>query len=364
MTVKPNFHGSDLEQISEYYGVPEDSIISFGANVNPLGLSASVQADLSSHLDIITRYPDREYRSLCNTIASYCGVSPHHIVVGNGATELISLLISLRAPKKALVIGPTYSEYERELALTGGTIEYYNLEASRSFALDMEHFLHSLNESVDLLILCNPNNPTSSALSIEELKRILSECRRLHIFVMIDETYVEFTSDMENISAVPLIGQYDNLMILRGVSKFFAAPGLRFGYGITSDSALLAAIKTHQNPWSLNSVAAYAGEKMLNDQNYIDKTRRLILSERERILKRLTQMPYLKAYPALANFIFVKITKPGLTASQVFEFCIRRHLMIRDCSSFQNLDGEFIRFCIMMPKDNNRLLDALEECLE
>lgn len=364
MTVKPNFHGSDLEQISEYYGIPKDSIVSFGANVNPLGLSSSVKEDLASHLDIITRYPDREYRSLRNTIASYCGADPGHVVVGNGATELISLLISLRAPKKALVVGPTYSEYERELALSGGTATYYNLEASQNFKLDMDHFLKHLQESVELLILCNPNNPTSSALSTGALQQILAECGRRNIFVMIDETYAEFAPETAQISAIPLVEQYHNLMVLRGVSKFFAAPGLRFGYGITSDSALLAAIKTHQNPWSLNSVAAYAGEKMLNDSSYIEKTRCLISAERKRILEKLSQFPQVRTYPASANFILVQITRPGLTASQVFEFCIRRHLMIRDCSSFQNLNGEFIRFCIMLPEDNDRLLHALEECLK
>lgn len=364
MSIKPNFHGSDLEQISKYYKIPQDSIISFGANVNPLGLSDSVKEDLSSHLDIITRYPDRDYHSLKSTIAAYCGVNEEHIVVGNGSTELISLLISLRAPKKALVIGPTYSEYERELSLVGGVISYYTLDSTRGFALDMEHFLSTLNESVDLLILCNPNNPTASAVKTDEMIQILNRCRKLHIFVMIDETYAEFAPDIDEITAMPLAGKFDNLMILRGISKFFAAPGLRLGYGVTSNKDFLKQIKTHQNPWSLNSVAAYAGERMLLDRQYICKTRDLITSERDRLMKQLNVIPHFIAYPSFANFILVKITKPGLTASAVFEFCIRRHLMIRDCSSFESQDGEFIRFCIMLPEDNDRLLNALKECVQ
>lgn len=364
MTAKPNFHGSDLEQISRYYDIPQESIISFGANVNPLGLSESVKNDLASHLDVITRYPDRDYTSLRSTIASYCGVNSSHIVVGNGSTELISLLISLRAPKKALVIGPTYSEYERELSLVGGEITYYNLDASRNFILDIDHFLSALDSSISLLILCNPNNPTSSALKTGEIKRILEECRRLHIFVLIDETYAEFAPDVSEVSAMSLVEQYDNLMILRGISKFFAAPGLRFGYGLTSNADFLQKIRFHQNPWSLNSVAAYAGEKMLRDSDYINQTRQLIEMERASLMKQLSHFQYLKAYPAFANFILVRITKPGLTASDVFDYCIRRCLMIRDCSSFQSLDGEFIRFCIMLPEDNRRLLETLKECIE
>lgn len=364
MTAKPNFHGSDLEQISRYYDIPKESIISFGANVNPLGLSESVKNDLASHLDVITRYPDRDYTSLRSTIASYCGVNSSHIVVGNGSTELISLLISLRAPKKALVIGPTYSEYERELSLVGGIITYYNLDVSGNFTLDMEHFLSVLDSSIELLILCNPNNPTSSALKTGEIEQILNECRRLHIFVLIDETYAEFAPDIGEVSAMSLAEHYDNLMILRGISKFFAAPGLRLGYGVTSNMDFLQKIKVHQNPWSLNSVAAYAGERMLCDTDYIQRTRTLIETERTLLLEQLAHFQYLRAFPACANFILVQITKPGLTASDVFDYCIRRHLMIRDCSSFQSLDGEFIRFCIMLPEDNRRLLETLKECIE
>ena len=121
MDKKPEFHGSDLEQIEAYYHIPKEEIVSFGANVNPLGLSEQLKKDLASHLDVITRYPDRDYRSLKKAISKYTGVSADHIVIGNGSTELISLLISTRTPKKALVLGPTYSEYEKG---TGFPIRY------------------------------------------------------------------------------------------------------------------------------------------------------------------------------------------------------------------------------------------------
>ena len=151
---RPEFHGSDLEKIAAYYHIPASEIpgiIKFGANVNPLGLSESVKNDLAGHLDIISSYPDRNYTSLKKTIGEYCHISPEHIVVGNGSTELISLLISQRQAKKALVVGPTYSEYERELALTGGTITEYNLKEDLNFQLDLEDFFASMTEDVDLL---------------------------------------------------------------------------------------------------------------------------------------------------------------------------------------------------------------------
>ena len=115
MKKKPEFHGSDLEKIADYYHLNKENIILFGANVNPLGLSGQVKKDLAEHLDIISSYPDRDYTDLKKAIAAYTNTSPEHIVVGNGSTELISLLISQRAPKRALLLGPTYSEYARDV---------------------------------------------------------------------------------------------------------------------------------------------------------------------------------------------------------------------------------------------------------
>lgn len=363
MEKRLEFHGSDLEKIAEYYGIAQEEIIKFGANVNPLGLSQSVKKALATHLDIISSYPDRNYKTLKECISTYCRIPASNVVVGNGSTELISLLISQRKAKKALILGPAYSEYARELSLTGGEIYEYNLEESKNFVLDMQDFLHFITAGTDLIILCNPNNPTSSAIRLGELELLLSEAKKRDIFVMIDETYVEFAPDISEITAVPLTVKYDNLMVIRGVSKFFAAPGLRFGYGITSNTEFLRALLTHQNPWSLNSIGAYAGELMLRDTDYIEQTRSLICTERDRLFARLKEMPEVKVYKPYGNFILVKILKSGITSFDVFEAAIKEKMMIRDCSSFKTLKGEYIRFCIMMPSDNERLIKCIERAL-
>lgn len=359
MSKRIEFHGSDLEEIENHYHILKDEIIQFGANVNPLGLSGTVKQKIAENLDIISTYPDRNYTSLKKTIGHYCQCDPDNVAVGNGSTELISLLISQRGTKNALILGPTYSEYERELSLIGGTLCYYNLEESDHFHLDTEKFLSSIPEGTDLLIICNPNNPTSSVIDREALSEIIAFCRKKSIFVMIDETYIEFTPDIHKVTAVSLTDRYDNLMVIRGVSKFFAAPGIRFGYAITSNRKFLSTLLTHQNPWSLNSIGAFAGELMLQDEEYIEKTKRLISSERQRLCSELDALDTFKAYPAFANFILLRILKEGVTSFHVFECAIRQKMMIRDCSSFKNLNGEFIRFCIMNPDDNERLLEVL-----
>lgn len=227
----------------------------------------------------------------------------------------------------------------------------------RTNFLQIRKFPYAIRVTIGL---CNPNNPTSSAITQEELRRLIGFCAEKNIFVMIDETYVEFAPDINAITAVPLTREFTNLMVLRGVSKFFAAPGMRLGYGITGNMDFLAKMREKQTPWSLNSLGAFAGEIMLQDEDYIKETRNLILSERDRMIRELRDTDTYKIYPAYANFILLRILKNGLTSYDVFEACIRQGMMIRDCSSFQCLDGEFVRFCIMMPEDNLRLVKVLK----
>ena len=170
------------KKIEEYYHIPKEEIICFSANVNPLGLSKKVKKELASNLDVITRYPDRNYTSLREAIGNYCSADPSHIVVGNGSTELISLLISQRAPKKALLLGPTYSEYSRELSLIGASTETYHLQEENDFHLNVDDFLSHCTEDVALVIICNPNNPTSSAIKKNNMEQIIRECEKTKHF--------------------------------------------------------------------------------------------------------------------------------------------------------------------------------------
>ena len=193
LEAKEHFHGSDLEKIEKYFGIPKEEITAFGANVNPLGISPGMRRGLAQHIDAITSYPDPDYTELRGHIAGYAGCRPEEILVGNGCTELISLFIQIHRPKKALIVSPTYSEYEREVALSGGTVQYYALRETADFRLDAEDFCRELSgQAPDICVICNPNNPTSTAVLPDEMRKILDCCQKQGIFVMIDETYAEF----------------------------------------------------------------------------------------------------------------------------------------------------------------------------
>lgn len=359
-----HFHGSDLEKIEKIYGIQKEDIVSFSANVNPLGLSEKLKRELSNHLDVLTAYPDREYTQLRNTIAKYCNTNPDYICPGNGSTELISLFIKTVGPMKALILAPTYSEYEHELYLSGALSDYFTLKEEEDFKLNLPKLLQQLeSQDYQMLILCNPDNPTSGAITSLEMNRILNKCAEKNIFVLVDETYVEFAINMEEITSIPLVEEYENLAVLRGVSKFFAAPGLRLGYAITSNRSLLEKVTSSQNAWSINSLAEAAGKLMFTDEAFIKETKQLIFSQREYMSKQLNSIPGLKTYPASGNFILIKILSKNVSAHMIFEACIREGMMVRDCSTFVSLDDTYFRVCIMSPADNQRLINCIKKVM-
>lgn len=359
-----HFHGSDLETIEKIYGIKKEDIISFSTNVNPLGISPKLKATLSQRIDAIMSYPDREYTSLRKQIAEYVHTEVDNVIVGNGSTELISLFIQIKHPKKALIVGPTYSEYEREVALGGGSTLYYRLKEEKDFALDIPSLEKEMSSDVELLVICNPNNPTSTAISRNDMRKILDICKEKGIFVMVDETYVEFAEDVLKITSAPLTNYYNNIIILRGISKFFAAPGLRLGYAICGNTDLLKEMNQRKNPWTINSLAAIAGEIMFTDEEYIKNTRALIAGERQRICKILDGLHGVKYFTPTANFVLVKILKDEVTSMDLFEAAIRKGYMIRDCSTFPFLNNKFIRFCFMTPEVNDALLNILTDILK
>lgn len=356
---KEHFHGSDLEKIEQVYGIKKEDIVSFSANVNPLGVSFRLRETLANHLDAITTYPDREYTSLRKCIANYVSTDYNNVLVGNGSSELISLFIQLNHPKKALIVGPTYSEYEREVSLGGGRTHYFRLPENDNFRLCPEKLIEELSHNVDLLILCNPNNPTGSVVVREDMYAILDYCKQKDITVLVDETYIEFAENTEELTAIALTKYYNNIIILRGISKFFAAPGLRLGYAICSNHDLLKEVNQKKNPWSINSLAAIAGEIMFTDTDYMKQTKELISSERSRICKLLEESGKFQVFPTSANFLLAKIKSDTLTSEDYFDACIRQNMMIRDCSTFPFLNNKFIRFCFMEKEQNDKLLDIL-----
>ena len=162
---------------------------------------------------------------------------------------------------------------------------------------------------------------------------------------------------------MPLVEEYKNLFIVRGTSKFFACPGLRLGYGACSDKEITEYISSHRDSWSVNIFAELSGRVMFRDKKFIERTRSLIIGERERIFGELYNCGDIHIYDSQANFFLVRIKKDGVTSSQIFEELLRKNILIRDCADFPYLNERYIRFCILDKKSNSMLIKELKNIL-
>jgi threonine-phosphate decarboxylase len=351
-------HGGNIYEVAEKLGIQPNEVLDFSANINPLGVPISFRKALIENITMIENYPDPHYQRLVHGIAKYHHISPIFITVGNGATEIIFSTISALKPKQALILAPTFSEYERALAKVGCEVDYYRLKEELDFAVD-ESFLKVLHEEIDLVILCNPNNPTGQMIHHEIMDKILDKCRELRINLMIDEAFNEFLDFPEEKSMISRIESYKNLYIIRSLTKFFALPGLRIGYGISSNQEILMKIAGVKEPWTINSYAALAGEIVVEDQDYISNSKDWIDAEREFLFEGLQRIPQIKVYRPAANYIFLKVLGDHYTSLQ--EKLLEKNILIRSCSNYENLNDTYFRVAIKDRKANEKLIHALRE---
>lgn len=352
-------HGANLHELSKEYGFLKEEILDFSSNINPLGISKVAKEYLIENIDLVSIYPDPNYTKLKNSISNYCECESKNIILGSGATELISSFIKTLNPKKSLILYPTYSEYENELNKIDCNIHKLIAKKENEFKIDIDDLIKNINENnYDLVIVCNPNNPTGFVFDNIQIEKIL---KNTNAFVMIDETYIEFTNT-KTFSSTNLVDKYDKLFVIRGTSKFFSTPGIRLGYGLLSNECIKEKINLKTDLWNINIFASIMGEVMFNDFNYINKVFEFIEKERDYLINNLCTINDLKVYNSNGNFILCEIKSKKITANILREKLIKEKIIIRDCSSFYGLDEFFFRVCISN-EQNNRLLIKNLTCI-
>jgi threonine-phosphate decarboxylase len=351
-------HGANLFDISNSLHLDKSKIMDFSSNINPFGASKKAKQAVIDNINMVSIYPDPDYKKLKKSLSEYCGCNSQNILLGEGATELITSCIKMIAPKNTLLLSPAYSEYEKCLKKIGSHIEKFFYTKEKNFIINPSELIKKINESKpDLVIICNPNNPTGSAFTRKEIKEILDAT---DTFFMVDETYVEFC-DYDTYSSTPLTDIHPNLFVIRGTSKFFSVPGIRLGYGITTSSHVFEGILNETNLWNINIFATLMGEIMFKDKEYIEMCRSNIKREFEYLQNELSSLPFLKVYNSNSNFMLCEILSPNLTARSLYDYLYPFGIIIRNATSFDGLETKFFRVCVLTPEANRLLIKKLKE---
>ena len=383
-----DFHGGNIYKIFREKNIKE--ILDYSSNINPYGIPESLKKRITENLEILERYPDPDYIELRQKLAHLNKVDMSNIILGNGATEIIFLFMKVINPQKVLIVSPTFREYERAIKATERVenssilgdsnkkedddnsyekqkieIEYFELKENDDFKLNINNLKNELEKKYDLLIMCNPNNPTGKFLKLDETEEILKECNKYNTKLFIDEAFIDFLKDGIKESIINTKEDKQNLFVTRAFTKFFAMPGLRLGYGIYFDKKLEKRISEKKEPWSVNNIAEMAGLTVLDDTKYIEETLKWIAEEKTYVYEKLNEINGIKPYKTEVNFITVKIEDnfilKGLNVKILRGKMIEKGILIRDASNFNFLDERFFRLAIKNRKNNIRVIEVLKE---
>lgn len=348
-------HGGDVYHLARSLGVNIRDLLDFSANINPLGYPTAVVEAVEGALVDLVHYPDRRCADLRQDLADYHSLSFDEILVGNGSTELIFLVVRALKPKKALIVAPAFSEYQGALEIARVPYEFHLTSEANGFTLDR------LPEApgADLVFLANPASPSGTLLPPERLLPWLENWNAAGLFVVLDEAFIDF---VEEASIKNHLGWFPRLVVLRSFTKFFAIPGLRLGYLLAAPE-LVTRLAAVQEPWSVNTLAQAAGRACLRDRDYMARTRSLVAEARQHLLAGLQTLPGLQPFPGAANYLLVKLTLPGWTAFRLRQLLLAKGIIIRDASNFTGLDERYFRVAVRRRQDNDRLLAALADCL-
>ncbi|MBQ2641242.1 MAG: aminotransferase class I/II-fold pyridoxal phosphate-dependent enzyme [Lachnospiraceae bacterium] len=391
----------------------------FSVNINPLGLPDTVRGALVGALDSLTQYPDQECRALRQALAQYTGVPADRILCGNGASELIEAAVRALHPGNILLTAPSFSGYRHAAEGAGVEIRYHMLRREEDFALT-DRYLEDLTPDTDMAILCSPANPVGNLIEPDLLTRIVETCEEREIWLMVDECFLGFVSDEEARTtrrflvepegrfSGPLENQEENpegqfsgssrrmpenrflparhLLVLDAFTKRFAMPGIRLGYLMAADPAILLRIHAQQPEWSVSLPAQAAGCAALaaegikayemeakgsdaistdaistdaksSEGTYLEAARHMIASERRKMVKALAEMGC-RVFPGNANFIFFSSEK------ELYRRLLARGFLIRNCDNYPGLGRGDYRIAVLRPEQNDALLQAMREILD
>lgn len=346
-------HGGDWTGfVQEYGAMPLD----FSANVSPLGLPEGVRRAAAAALEQADRYPDPLCRALREKLSASLGVPAQWILCGNGAADLIFRLALAMRGRTALVTAPTFSEYEQALRASDCEIHSFTLDAETDFTVT-EALLERIHPGLDLLFLCEPNNPTGRTTPRPLLQRILERCAQCGTLLVADECFNAFLDDPAAHTLLNELAEHPKLLILRAFTKWYGMAGLRLGYALCADEALLERMRLCGQPWAVSTPAQAAGRAALDEKAYSEQLRVLIAAERPRMREKLLALGC-RVVPGEANYLLFFHPRTDLGVA-----LRNKGVLVRRCDNYPGLGPGWYRVAVRTREENDAFLKTLEEVL-
>jgi threonine-phosphate decarboxylase len=331
----------------------QGKFLDFSVNTNPFGIPPKMAKCGEDFVSTFGFYPDPKCQTLRKALSAKYAIPPEFIYCGSGADDILYRLVFSLHPKRALILEPTFEEYGRALSLIGCEISHFQLKEEQNFQFDMEQILSAIDR-IDILFICNPNNPTGQLIKREEIVQILKKCEDNNVVCVVDECFMEMLRDWRTFTVKQESKSYHNLVVVDAFTKTYAIPGLRLGFAVTQRRELLDSMQTFGQEFNVSTPAQLAGLMALSDTQYMEKTYALIEEERRWLTKCFIEFG-IHTYPAVANFFLAKAPVANFN-----ELLLTRGIKTRDCTNFNGLGCTYCRFAIRRHEENASLAAALK----
>lgn len=346
-------HGSNTKYVYEALQIEQpENVIDFSVNLNPLGVPVALRDEWQNWLSDINDYPDPHANDLIEQLSKMENIPKSHIMAGNGASEIITLIARHLAGQKVMVIHPAFSEYETACRNEGCEIVQVIL-SSPNWELDMKKVEDELEE-VTAVFLCNPNNPTGVHYDKKAVEALVEACKKTNTICIIDEAFYDFLP--EPVTFIHEVLDSEHVLIIRSLTKMYSIAGLRLGF-LAGNPVLLKEIKKRQPHWSVNALAMKAGVLCLRETNHVAKTVKFIYKERTAVFSKLKQLGFEHSSSKL-NFYLLRDPKSH-NQQELFHFLLKQGLVLRHTNNFPGIEEEWLRVAVRKSFENNLLMEAL-----
>ena len=350
--------GRSQDEIAQDFNLKKEDIIKLGSNENPWGPSPKAMEAIKEEIASINRYPESQLHELVAEIAEYSGVDDSQVIIGgDGADEIIDVLAKtfIDAGDEFIVPLPSYMYYEYLLKQYGAKPVYARWDLDKN-ELDVDSIFDAITDKTKMMFLCSPNNPTGTLIDKEVLKDIAS--KNPDVLVIVDEAYFEYSE----VTNKDLIDEFDNIFIIRTMSKVLGLAGMRIGYGLAC-AEIIEYMHRIKPVFSLTRLSFVAALNTFRDKAYIEDSIRRGIESREYLYSEVSKIDGLHVFPSKSNFMLINVRETGFTASELALELMKRGIIVRDCTSFKGLDEYWIRISICTLEEDKKFIEILKEVL-
>ena len=341
------------------------NIEDYSHNLNPFG-PPDIADYLKKASDDIGHYPDDRCENLKYVISKRFCVNTENIIIGSGSSDIIRMFPNtfMNPGDEAVISRPSFAEYSHQCEIVGAKVIYNELSESNDFRIDYDSLSDKITDKTKAVYICNPNNPTGRIEPRDKILKFVEQCEKRNVLVFLDETLLELVPDYDEISCAKCVNKHPNLLVAGSLTKSFAIPGIRIGFGFGSKEIIEEMDKVRMT-WNVGQVEQTVASHLIGERmDYVHDAAKIMHDEAEWMYEKLKYVGFPIERPTDSYFFFTSVAQLGVDAPTFVRKMLENGIMVRDCSSFGPRFEQYIRFCVKDRDRNVRFMEAMERTLK